>query len=130
MKHFSAIAVAAALAVFLAASAVYAQGAPSLRVTGPTDGATVPNPVTVSVQTSGATIKAPTDNDPAASHLHYFIDRDPASVLRPGEPIPSGQPDIIHSPDLNLQLPNLSAGRHTVWIVMSHNDHTPYSPNV
>ena len=107
-----------------------AQATPTVRVTAPANAAAVSNPVTVTVTTGGATIKAATDNDPNAAHLHYFIDRDPAEVLRPGQPIPSGQPDIIHTPDTSQTLPTLSAGPHNVWVVLAHTDHTPYSPNV
>jgi hypothetical protein len=130
MKLVRPFALVAMLLLALGATSAMAQATPTLRITGPADGATVANPVTVAVQTSGATIKATTENDPNASHLHYFIDRDPASVLKPGEPIPSGQPDIIHTPDLSLQLPSISNGRHTVWVVLAHNDHTPFTPNV
>lgn len=120
----------AGLALWHAGPAVDAQGGSVVRITAPSDGASANNPVTVQVQPSGATIKAATDNDPNAAHLHYFIDRDPATVLRPGEPIPTGQPDIVHTADMSLQLPTLAPGQHRVWVVLAHTDHTPYSPNV
>jgi len=90
----------------------------------------VSNPVTITVVTTGALIKPATDNDPNAAHLHYFIDRDPATVVKQGQPIPTGQPDIIHTPDTSEQMPTLSPGQHTVWVVLAHTDHTPYNPNV
>jgi hypothetical protein len=111
-------------------SALRAQAGPTVKVTAPSNGATLTNPVTVTVVTSGALIKAATDGDPNAAHLHYFIDRDPATVLKPGQPIPTGQADIIHTPDTSEALPTLSPGAHTVWVVLAHTDHTPYSPNV
>jgi hypothetical protein len=107
-----------------------AQGAPTVHVTSPSNGATLGNPVTIAVETSGAVIKDASAGDPNAAHLHYFIDRDPATVLQPGQPIPSGQADIIHTPNTTEALPNLSPGAHTVWVVLAHTDHTPYSPNV
>jgi hypothetical protein len=107
-----------------------AQGGLSVRIASPANGATATNPVTVTVTTSGAVIKDAAANDPNAAHLHYFIDRDPATVLRPGQPIPSGQADIIHTPNTSQVLPNLSPGTHSVWVVLAHTDHTPYSPNV
>src|SRR6266567_1632161 len=109
---------------------VEAQGGPTVRITAPSNGAAVTNPVTVTVVTSGAVIKDAAANDPTAAHLHYFIDRDPATVLQPGQPIPSGQADIIHTPDTSQVLPSLSPGPHNVWVVLAHTDHTPYSPNV
>src|SRR5207249_1505246 len=75
-------------------------------------------------------IKAATDGDPNAGHYHYFVDRNPSTVLQQGQPIPSGQPDIIHSADPNQALPNLAPGQHTVWVVLAHTDHTPLTPNV
>jgi hypothetical protein len=120
----------ATLSVSTPRPTAHAQGAPTVKIMAPNNGASLTNPATVSVQTTGAVIKAATDNDPNASHLHYFIDRDPASVLRPGEPIPTGQPDIIHTADTSQQLPTLSPGQHRVWVVLAHTDHTPYAPNV
>jgi hypothetical protein len=111
-------------------TAVGAQAGPAVHITAPANGATVTNPVTVTVQSSGAVIKPATDNDPNAAHYHYFVDRNPASVLQQGQPIPTGQPDIIHTDSPNQQLPNLSPGQHTVWVVLAHTDHTPYNPNV
>jgi hypothetical protein len=116
--------------ILLGGPAAHAQGGPTVRVTAPANGAAMDNPVTISVETSGALIKAATENDPNSAHLHYFVDRDPATVLQPGQPIPSGQPDIIHTADTRQQLPTLSQGQHRVWVVLAHTDHTPYSPNV
>jgi hypothetical protein len=93
--------------VLVSQPGAHAQGGPTVRVTAPSNGASVNNPVTVSVQSSGAVIKPATDNDPNAAHYHYFIDRNPATVLQPGQPIPTGQPDIIHTDNANQQLPTL-----------------------
>jgi serine/threonine-protein kinase len=101
-----------------------------MRITSPANGASVLSTVIVSVDESGAVIKPATDNDPNAAHYHYFIDRDPATVLKPGQPIPTGQPDIIHTQLASLPIPDLKPGPHTVWVVLAHTDHTPYSPNI
>jgi serine/threonine-protein kinase len=105
-------------------------GAISLKVTSPANDATVSGGVVVQVEESGATIKAATDNDPNAAHYHYFVDRDPAGILKPGQPIPTGQPDIIHSASASQPLADLGVGEHHVWVVLAHTDHTPFSPNV
>ncbi len=120
------------LAVLAGGSArpVAAQSAPTLQISGPSEGATVSNPVQMHVTSSGATIKAATDADASAAHYHYFIDRDPATVVQQGQPIPAGQPDIIHTNDANLPLPSLAPGQHTIWVVLAHTDHTPYNPSV
>jgi serine/threonine-protein kinase len=102
----------------------------NLRITAPSEGAAVNSTVLVSVEQSGAVIKPATDNDPNAAHYHYFIDRNPDDVLKPGQPIPTGQPDIIHSASPSLAIPDLKPGQHHVWVVLAHTDHTPYSPNI
>jgi hypothetical protein len=107
-----------------------AQTAPTIQITGPANGTSVTNPVQMHVTSTGATIKPATAGDATAAHYHYFIDRNPSTVLQPGQPIPAGQPDIIHTDDANLTLPTLPAGQHTVWVVLAHTDHTPFSPNV
>jgi hypothetical protein len=122
--------VSAGLAILASQPVAHAQGGPTVHITAPTGGATLSNPVTVTVTTSGAVIKDAALNDPSAAHLHYFIDRDPATILQPGQPIPSGQADIIHTPNTSQVLPSLSPGPHNVWVVLAHTDHTPYSPNV
>ena len=127
---FAAIIVAAVCLSRPGPAPVSAQAVPTVHITAPANGATVNNPVTVAVQSSGAVIKPATDNDPNAAHYHYFIDRNPSTVLQPGQPIPTGQPDIIHTDSASQQLPALSPGQHTVWVVLAHTDHTPYNPNV
>lgn len=107
-----------------------AQTTPTIQISGPANGSTVSNPVQMHVTSSGVTIKPATAGDPNAAHYHYFIDRNPSTVLQQGQPIPAGQPDIIHTDDANLTLPTLPAGQHTVWVVLAHTDHTPYNPNV
>lgn len=109
---------------------VSAQGAVTIQITGPTNAATVSNPVQMHVTSSGVTIKPATAGDASAAHYHYFLDRNPSTVLQQGQPIPAGQADIIHTDDANLILPNLAPGQHTVWVVLAHTDHTPFNPNV
>lgn len=109
--------------------AVSAQTPPAITIVAPANGATVSNPVSISITSSGATIQFPT-TDPNAAHFHYFIDRDPATVLQPGQPIPTFQPDIIHTAATTQQLPNLTPGQHTVWVVLAHTSHIPFNPNV
>lgn len=133
--RFSAI-IAAMLTVVLGVVAVrgslgvHAQAVPTVTIQAPTAGATVTNPVQMKIASTGAQIAPVGDTDPNTNHYHYFIDRDPATVVKQGERIPGGQPDIIHTDNVGQVLPNLAAGPHTVWIVLSHSDHTPYNPSV
>ena len=106
-----------------------AGAAPSVAFVFPPDGAEAPSPVRVEVKTSGVTLKRPTEQDPGARHLHYFLDTDPAAVIGPGQPVPTGVQNIIHTPD-TVQPLNLTPGQHTVWVVMTDNDHLPLQPGV
>ncbi len=119
-------------AVALAANidSAAAQTPPALQITGPSNGATVASPVTISVNVTGVTIKAASEADPNSSHLHYFVDKDPAGIIGQGQTIPSGDPAIIHSGSTALALPALAPGQHTVWVVLGHLDHSPYNPSV
>src|SRR5262249_29120750 len=96
------------------------------RVVSPAEGgrATPPGRGGVEVSVRGVTLKPPAAADPTARHLHYFVDTDPAAVLGPGQPVPTGVQNIIHTPATSQAL-DLVAGPHTVWVVMTDNDHIP-----
>lgn len=136
MRNFKRLAGVAAIGIGLGLSlagawqTADAQGTRTIKITAPADGAGATNPVSVSVESSGATIKAATAGDSSASHYHYFVDQDPASVVRPGAAIPTGQPQIIHSAEGTQRIPDLAPGQHSVWVVLTNNDHIPYDPNV
>src|SRR5437016_4085554 len=127
MHRISRVALLIALIALAAAGAgaalhghsAQAQQGITVSITAPAGGATVSNPVQMHVQSTGVTIKAATEGDPNAAHYHYFVDRNPSTVVQQGQPIPSGQPDIIHSGDPNQVLPNLAPGQHTVWVVVA-----------
>jgi serine/threonine-protein kinase len=107
-------------------------GAPSspLRIIAPADGSGIIAPVTVSVEVPGYPIKPPTLGDPSAYHLHYFIDIDPSTLPR-GVPIPTGQGNIIHSAETTITIDSpLSVGEHTIWAVLTKNDHVSLSPPI
>jgi hypothetical protein len=89
-----------------------------VRVIPPTDD----EPSTVSVEVEpDVDIKPAADADPESFHLHYFVDVDPGD-LAPGEVIPAGNPNIIHSAatELDLELPS---GEHQVWVVLGQLGH-------
>lgn len=101
-----------------------------LRIISPQDGAGTIAPVTVTMEAPGLVIKPPAANDPAAYHFHLFVDIDPDSLPR-GVPIPTGQSGIVHTAETSytIDIP-LSVGEHTVWVVLTRNDHIPLSPPV
>lgn len=107
-----------------ATPAVVPAASPTVTILFPADGAQVTSPVRIEVGVAGATLKAPTEGDISARHLHYFIDADPAAVMGPGEPVPVGRQNIIHTPQTN-QTVDLLPGEHTVWVVLTDNNHVP-----
>lgn len=104
-------------------------GLPTLTIAFPAEGAEIPQPARIEVLVGGVALKPPTAADPAARHLHYFLDTDPAAVLGPGQPIPTGVEYIIHTPEREQTL-NLPPGKHTIWVVMTDNNHIPLTPPV
>ena len=68
-------------------------------------------------------LKAAAAADPQSFHLHYYVDVDPTTTLKPGTAIPSGDPKIIHSGSLSQDLGTLTPGAHTVWVVIGQFAH-------
>jgi hypothetical protein len=86
----------------------------------------------VTLVPANVNIKPPSAGDLTSFHLHYFVDLDPATVIVPGQPLPppGANPSIIHSPELSMTFPGLTAGDHTVWVVMGRVDHVPCAGGV
>jgi hypothetical protein len=61
-------------------------------------------------------------------HLHYFLDEDATQFTSGGKSIPAGNPRIVHSAAREVTFDNLSAGQHTITVVMSGNNHVPVTP--
>lgn len=110
-------------------SPVAAQPGPSLRITNPGNSETVSSPVTVRVDVQNANLRPAEAGDQTSQHLHYFVDIDPATVLQPGQPIPTGRENIIHTADTSQTL-TLGPGQHTIWVILSDLGHVPLSPSV
>lgn len=79
-------------------------------------------PTTVNVTlTPAQPVKAASFADPNSLHVHYFID----TLATPsGSVIPAGDPKIIHSGTLTQDLGPLTAGTHTVTVVLGQLSHT------
>ena len=103
---------------------------PGIRITAPANGANITGPVTLSVNITGVTVKPAAEGDPNAYHYHALVDVNPATVVQAGQPLPTGQTNIIHTADLNLSIPNLAPGPHTVTVILTKTDHVPLSPGV
>lgn len=68
-----------------------------------------------------------TDGAPAGTtgHLHVLVDREPVS----GQAIPK-EAGIIHTTETSISVPGLTAGEHTIWVVLGDGSHVPYGPAV
>lgn len=86
--------------------------------------------VSVTLVPANVNIKSPAAGDPNSFHFHYFVDVNPATVLVPGQPVPVGNPNIIHSPELSMSFASLAPGEHTVWVVMGRLNHVPCAGGV
>lgn len=86
--------------------------------------------LTVKVDPANVNIKPATQGDPTSFHLHYFMDLDPATIIVPGQPIPLGNPKIIHSASLTQSVASLAPGQHTVWVVAARLNHVPCAGGV
>lgn len=129
MRYFIAVLVIAA-SVLAGGDRASAQPALSVRIMAPASGATVQNPVRVQVQVGGGTVADATAGDPQALHYHILIDVDPATVIQPGQPLPTGRSEVIHTANLDYPLNELAPGRHTITAILTRGDHVPLSPNI
>lgn len=112
---------------FAAPSLIACPSGEAITVVAPT----VSAPTTVSVTVAPPVNLKPAKDAVADSfHLHYFVDIDPSTVVQAGQPVPTGNPKIIHSAATTQDAGALSAGKHTVWVVLGDVSHTTCTPMV
>jgi hypothetical protein len=88
-------------------------------------------PVTVSVDYSGPPlVPAARAESLADYHLHYFLDVDPTPYLGTNQPIPLGDPHIIHTTDTEATFDAVGPGLHTVAVVLTGSNHVSLNPPV
>lgn len=107
-----------------------------LAILEPEDGAEIPgNVVTLLPEVSGVEIvpagqpadEGQGDDEATATltgHYHVFIDRDPTPV---GQPIPTGQPDIVHTAEDPIILTGLGVGEHRIVLTVGDATHVRIS---
>jgi hypothetical protein len=99
---------------------------PSVQATAP---ATVPagQAVPLEITVTGVDIVAADgDTSGRTGHLHVFVDRDP---LAPGAVIPK-EAGIIHTTSTHVDVPDLTPGEHTLWVMVGDGAHQALSPAV
>jgi hypothetical protein len=103
--------------------------AASVRFEEPLDGAVVSaDSVHVVLSASGVEIvQADGLDTPGRAHHHVFIDADLSPA---GEPVPAGQPDIVHlgTGVSDVTLTGLAPGRHRLIAVLALGNHVPIDP--
>jgi hypothetical protein len=129
MGRKALVAALAGIAAVLSIAPLSAQQG-QIRITSPTAGSTVTGPVNVTVDITGVTVKPAAEGDPNAFHYHVLVDVDPATVVQAGQPLPTGQENIIHTADLSVPLANLAPGPHTVTVILTRTDHVPLAQAV
>ena len=110
-----------------------AEDSVDVTVEGPTVDATAPatatagQPISVEAVVEGVQlVKADGDTSGKTGHLHVFIDKEPVA----GQAIPVGDPMIIHSATSPISVPALTAGPHTIWVVVGNGNHIAFDPLV
>jgi LPXTG-motif cell wall-anchored protein len=106
-----------------------AQAGPKITISEPQDGATIQgSSVTLKWSAEGVTIKPAKDaTAKEEGHFHVLLDKDTVAA---GTPFPQGDPAIVHTANTEQTFDHLTAGNHTVTIVLGYSDHTPWQPPV
>ena len=100
---------------------------PSLDATAPAT-ITAGTPLSIDVALDGVElVAADGDTTGVSGHLHAFVDKAPVA---PGEPIPTGDPSIIHSATSPIVIQGLAPGDHVIWIVLGDGTHTAFKDSV
>jgi hypothetical protein len=94
-------------------------GSISLRILEPANNATVSNPVTLQVASSGVEIAAPEQGVEGAVHYHAFVDIHPFTPG--GKVIPEDEPGLYSFATEVLEL-DLQPGKHTIIVALGDND--------
>lgn len=99
----------------------------TVQITLPKNGATVSNPVTIRLVTTGVRIAAASDQSKGSTHHHLFVDHD---LIWLNDTIPQGSPGIIHlaGGQRVFVLDSLKPGPHRVIALLARWDHVPVYP--
>ena len=102
----------------------------SLTISSPTSGQTVPaGPVQIAVQYTGPQL-VPGANATRLDdyHLHYFLDESATSYIGSLMPVPMGNPHVVHTAALQVSFDGVTAGQHTLTVMMSGSNHVSVAP--
>ncbi len=110
-------------------AAAQAKGKVTVKITSPTNGATVTPPVTIKLQATGVRIVPASVEQPGTAHHHLFVDHNLTWMT---DTIPIGSPGIIHlgRGQSEFVLDSLKPGQHRVIAVLADWRHIPLNPLV
>ena len=102
----------------------------TLKITSPTAGQSVPaGSVQVTIDYSGPTLVAAANATKLDDlHLHYFLDESASPYIGTTAPVPTGNPKIVHTAALQVTFDNVTAGSHTVVVMLSGANHVSVVP--
>jgi hypothetical protein len=106
-----------------------AQEPPSIAITAPAEGETLPGPdLTVQIAVSGFDLRPPLQEgrEPNAGHIEYFLDVQPTF----DQPAPLGEDAVIHSGRFSETFAGVPPGEHTVFVCLAYDDHTCIDPSL
>ncbi len=100
-----------------------------VKITAPSNGATVSGPVKVTLRATGVEIVPATDERPGTGHHHLFVDHDLTPV---DDTIPRGVTGILHlgRGQTEFVLDSLKPGPHRVIAMVADWRHVPLKPLV
>lgn len=126
--------VALLVLVLVALAACAKSTAPTLQITAPVSGSTLPAGnilVTVQVTNFDLVNKLSQPNVAGQGHIHYFLDYPaPTTQGQPAIPPASANATWVATPDTSYTFNNVVAGSHTIYVELVNNDHTPLNPPV
>lgn len=110
-----------------------AEDSVDITVEGPSLDATAPatlaagQPLSIEVAVQGVQlVKADGDTSGRTGHLHALVDKEPVA----GQTITVGDPLIVHSATSPISITGLTAGTHTIWVVLGNGNHVAFDPLV
>ena len=132
MKSFMSRAALAGLLMGVSALAAAATPAPKgaeVSIVSPEDGATVPQTFTVKFAVENIALAPAGDVTKNTGHHHLLIDVKDLSAE--GQPIPQGNPHIMHFGKAQTQADiKLAPGKHTLQLELGDSGHMPFDPPI
>ena len=102
----------------------------SLKISAPSAGQSVPaGSIQVTVEYSGPPLVAAASATKLDDyHLHYFLDESATPYLGTTTPVPMGNPHIVHTAATQVSFDGVTAGTHTVVVMLSGANHVSVVP--